>query len=77
MDGRKVASIEVWPEVWEQMVALAAKNGRTIRDEIDQAFRRHLEKPPILILPPLDDAEVTPSTAKRPGRKRKSPPPAG
>lgn len=56
-----------------ELKALAQANGRAIRYEVEQAIRRHLAAPPVLVVPPLPPAAIEAGAAKRRGRPRKSP----
>lgn len=68
--GRTGAYIELDDEVLAAMRELASRNGRTFKDEVQHACRRHLGAPPKLNIdtPPLPPAEVQKSAPKR--RKR-------
>ncbi len=50
---------------------LAQANGRAIRYEVEQAIRRHLAAPPVLVVPPLPPVVIEAGAVKRRGRPRK------
>jgi hypothetical protein len=73
--GVKNVNVELPPDLIEEVRALAEKNGRPFREEVESALRRHLKAPPkvkvIEEAPPLPAATLTRPGAGRPrGRRR-------
>lgn len=75
--NRSGESVQVYlsPEVKAALVELAARNGRTLTDELAAAARRHLAAPPVVRVeePPLP-AEVVVKGKPRKGRPPKKQP---
>lgn len=63
--------------LYRRMVELAEKNGRTLKDEAEDAFARHLAQPPVfqVIRPPLDVREIPPPPAVQPKKRGRPPKP--
>lgn len=71
--------IEMRPDLAERMTALCQGNGRTFREELEHAMKRHLETPPVIVrtvtvpdLPPAEVQQPPPPEPKNRGRPRKS-----
>jgi hypothetical protein len=60
--GTVQLGLELEPELVARMRALAEGNHRSLREEVEHAFRRHLERPPVRTytetVPGLGAAEV-------------------
>lgn len=71
--GRTGVYIEFEDGLLVRIRALAGKNGRTIKDEVQHACRRHLTQPPTLTIEAeeLSPAEVVKPAPKRPRARRK------
>ncbi len=81
--GRKSVGLDLTPALVDQMRALAERNGRTFREEVEHAFQRHLAAPPTVRItvdvqtPPLADvvaqesaSEAESKPAAQDGRKK-------
>lgn len=63
--------LEVEPDILAQFKGLAQINGRSVREEIVHALRRHLAQPPVVVVQTQPLAEATippPSPRKRKGK---------
>jgi hypothetical protein len=73
--GVKNVNVELPPDLIEEVRALAERNGRPFREEVESALRRHLKAPPkvevVETKPALPEETVTRPGAGRPrGRRR-------
>jgi hypothetical protein len=69
--------VEIEDSIRERFEALAVRNGRPFKAELEHAMLRHLDSPPAMVTPAMPRAtagvEVEEPARKR-GRPRKSPP---
>lgn len=72
--GHRAISVEVLEELIEAMHSLADANRRTFREEVNHAFQRHVEAPPVTETrtPPLPRATSQPSPETRGRKSRKA-----
>lgn len=63
--GVKGAYIEFVPDLLADMKALAGRNRRTLREEMESACRRHLAAPPIVTLTVSEEAADLPEEEVR------------
>lgn len=69
--GAKGAYVELPEDVLEAMKALAVKNGRSWKDELTSACRRHLKTPPVIVEgPELEEERVPAGLKPRKGRPK-------
>lgn len=73
-EGLKLLTLEVDESLFDGVASLAARNGRSLRDEISSALRRHLHTPPVVVAvesPALEPEQVPAGLTPRRGRRPK------
>lgn len=70
--GTRQLNLEIPEALDAELRALAARNGRGVKDEALHAFRRHLQTPPEVVAAPLPPATVEPAPGRRRGRPRRA-----
>lgn len=73
-EGLKLLSIEVDDRLFDSFAELAAHNGRSLRDEVTSALKRHLATRPVVVPvegPPLEPELIPAGLKPRKGRRKK------